>query len=406
MAKLATQFPGVRCRPHKTRKFSGKLDRYFFIRYRYGGQLKEEGIGWASEGWNAQKASIVLTELKKNHLTGEGPQTLSEKRAAESERREAEKAAEEKNKKDAITFSNYFTKRYFPEAETNKHWRSSDREESLVRLWVAPVIGKMPFKDIRPFHLEQIKKNMGDGGKAARSIQYALAVVRQVFNHAIKNDIFKGDNPARKVGKPKVDNRRIRFLTRKEADLLLQKLMARSPQLHDIALLSLHCGLRAGEIFELTWGCIEFQNGSIFLLDTKSGKNRTVYMTNQVKEILSTRTVGKPTDLVFQARKGKKIKEVSNAFDKVIEDLGFNMGIQDKRLTVCFHTLRHTYASWLVQAGVDLYRVKNLLGHSVISMTERYAHLAPESAQEAARVFNSIVKKKPTAESKRSKPVS
>ena len=46
MGKLSTQFPGVRYRPHKAKKFSGKPDRYFFIRYRYNGQLKEEGIGW------------------------------------------------------------------------------------------------------------------------------------------------------------------------------------------------------------------------------------------------------------------------------------------------------------------------------------------------------------------------
>ena len=209
--------PGIRFRVHRSRKSNGTLDRYFFIRYRLQGKLKEEGIGWSSEGWNAQRASLILSDLKKAHLTGEGPQTLAEKRDLENEKKEMAKAEQERMEKENLTFSHYFTERYFPEAKINKHWRSYSREESLFKIWIAPVIGKMPFKDIRPFHLERIKKNMFDAEKAPRSIQYALAVVRQIFNHAIRNDIFMGDNPARKVKKPKVDNRRIRFLTHEES---------------------------------------------------------------------------------------------------------------------------------------------------------------------------------------------
>ena len=80
--KIPTQFPGVRFRYHKTRKCNGSLDKYFFIRYHVDGKLKEEGIGWASEGWNAKKASLELASLRKAQLTGEGPQTLQEKRHA------------------------------------------------------------------------------------------------------------------------------------------------------------------------------------------------------------------------------------------------------------------------------------------------------------------------------------
>jgi integrase len=228
---------------------------------------------------------------------------------------------------------------------------------------------------------------MADAGKAPRSIQYALAVVRQVFNHAIKNEVYSGDNPARKVTKPKVDNRRIRFLTHREADLLLANLMARSQQLHDIALLSLHCGLRAGEIFDLTWGCVNFTNGSIILLNTKSGKNRTVYMTHEVRGMLSAKNPRKPTDLVFTGRTKDKIKEISNAFNRAIDELGLNIGIEDPRLKAYFHSLRHTYASWLVQRGVDLYTVKELMGHSTLAMTERYSHLRKENLTNAVKIF-------------------
>jgi len=390
--KFSTQFPGVRYRVHKSRKHNGgNLDRYFFIRYRVNGKLKEEGIGWATEGWNAKKASIVLSDLKKAHLTGEGPQTLAEKRAIENERRQFEKAEKERTKKETLTFKHYFKKIYYPEAKHNKNWRSYRREESLFRLWIEPVIGRMPFKDIRPFHMEKIKKDMFDAGKAPRSIQYALAVVRQVINHAIRNEIYSGDNAACKVSRPKVENKRLRFLTNEEADQLLENLIKRSQQLHDMALLSLHCGPRAGEIFDLTWGCIDLDRRTVIFLDTK-GKNRTVYMTEKVKQMIETKNPGKPTDLVFTNRKGAKIKEVSNAFGRAIKELGFNDGIEDPRLKTYFHTLRHTYASWMVQNGESLYTVKELMGHSTLAMTERYSHLAKDNLKNAVERFEASLK--------------
>ena len=222
--KIPTQFPGVRFGYHKTRKFNGSLDKYFFIRFRVDGKLKEEGIGWASEGWNAKKASIELSGLKKAHLTGEGPQTLQEKRQVAKEIKEAEAAELKRKAKENLSFEAYFSDKYFPTSQANKKTDSWRREKNLFELWIKPVIGKMPFKDIRPLHMERIKKNMTDAKKAPRSIQYALAVVRQVYNHAIKNEFYIGDCPACKVAKPKFDNKRTRFLTYEEAELLLKNL--------------------------------------------------------------------------------------------------------------------------------------------------------------------------------------
>jgi len=393
--KYPTKFPGVRYRLHPTRKHNNnKLDQYFTIRYRVNGKLKEEGIGWASHGWNATRASRILSELKESHRTGDGPQTLAEKREIQKDKRDRKEAEKVRIAKETFTFSEYFDKNYYPEAKINKGWRSYKREKSLFELWIKPVIGNMPFKNIRPFNLERIKKNMSDAGKAPRSIQYALAVVRQVFNHATKNETYSGENPARMVTKPKFDNRRMRFLTHREADDLLNNLKARSKQLHDLALLALHCGLRAGEIFDLTWGCVDLDTDRLLIIDTKSAKNRTVYMTNEVNDMFQGRKPGKPTELVFKDRKGNRIKEVSNSFRRAIDKLGLNKGITDPRLKVYFHSLRHTYASWLVQNGINLYTVKELLGHSTLAMTERYSHLAKDTLKNAVLILEKSIDKK------------
>lgn len=392
--KFSTQFPGVRYRVHKSRKYNGgNLDRYFFIRYRIDGKLKEEGIGWASEGWNAKKASIVLSDLKKAHLTGEGAQTLNEKRRLEQERRDAETAERKRKTKEELPFFIYFMERYLPEAKANKTYDSWRRENNLFEFWIKPVIGQMPFKLIRPFHMERIKRNMADAGKADRSIQYALAVVRQVFNHAIKNEMFIGDNPATKIGRPRVDNKRERFLTQNEADTLLDNLKIKSQQVHDIALISLHCGLRADEIFKLTWGDINFNHG-IITVKGKGGKTRPAFMTDKVKTLLISLPLGNPNDFIFKDRNNKKIIRISNVYYRTIKELHFNDGIEDRRHKVCFHTLRHTYASWMVQNGESLYTVKELMGHSTLAMTERYSHLAKDNLKNAVKRFENRLQAK------------
>ncbi|MFO7802050.1 MAG: tyrosine-type recombinase/integrase, partial [Desulfovermiculus sp.] len=95
------------------------------------------------------------------------------------------------------------------------------------------------------------------------------------------------------------------------------------------------------------------------------------------------------SDFVFESRNGGQMGEISSAYFRAAEKLGLNTDqsgntIQDKRKRVDFHCLRHTYASWLAIDGTPLYTIKNLLGHSSITMTERYAHLCPNHTREAA----------------------
>jgi site-specific recombinase XerD len=120
-------------------------------------------------------------------------------------------------------------------------------------------------------------------------------------------------------------------------------------------------------------------------------------MTHAVKERLKTKKTGEKEDLVFPGKGGVEISSISDTFERVIKDLGFNTGVTDRRQKVVFHTLRHTYASWLVESGVDLYTVKNLLGHSTLSMTERYSHLGNNTLQNAVKVFEGSLREKKEA---------
>lgn len=85
--------------------------------------------------------------------------------------------------------------------------------------------------------------------------------------------------------------------------------------------------------------------------------------------------------------------------DIVVGELGFNEGVEDTRQKVVFHTLRHTFASWLAQRGVPLYTIAKLTGHSELRMVERYAHLAPDGVKEAAMMLEGAIAAKGQAES-------
>ncbi len=385
--------PGIRYREHPTRRHGVKLDRYWTIFYKLDGKTKTEALGWSSQGFNEKKTVAILSELQENQRRGTGPRTLSEKRKLEYERREAERKEQERQEKEDITFGQFYEDTYKPILERDKKPGSIKAEKILFEKWIKPVIGKKSFKDILALDFERIKKNMQDSKKSPSSIKYAFAVSRQIWNMASRDRLIARESPTKNVKTPKIDNRRTRFLTHDEADLLLEDLSVRSQQLHDISLLSLHTGMRAGEIFSLTWNDVHTDRATIDILDAKGG-DRTAFMTNEVRAMFERLPHGRPREPVFKDRNGKQIKEVSNAFNRAVKDLGFNDGIVDRRQKLIFHSLRHSFASWLVSEGEDLYKVQKLLGHASLAMVQRYAHLAPDALKGSMTRFEQNLNRK------------
>ena len=342
------------------RRHRGKPDKCFYIVYRDSeGKLVWEKAGWTSEGYSVALASNLRAERVRTLRHGEDLP---------------------KRKRKTITFGEAW-KEYDKWQETNISRPRDNR--SRYACHIESQFATTPLDKISPFDLERLKSDLLKIGKAPATVKQVLALIRQVYNKSRAWGLYKGENPVSLVKLPKLNNRRKRFLTHAEAHALLIELGKTSPQVRDMALLSLHTGLRAGEIFNLRWSDIDFEHGLIFIADPKSGRSRNAFLTKTVKKMFESRT-GKPEELVFKdKRNGKRIKQISNSFSLAVDNLEWNKGITDARQRATFHTLRHTFASWLAIQGTPILHIKELMGHQSLAMTERYSHLIPDVKQVA-----------------------
>jgi integrase len=351
------------------------------------GKRKEEGLGWLSEGWTEKKAAARLFELKENNRTGIGCKTLAEKREQAQKQKEEEEAKTKEEESKAITFYQVY-EMYMPAQTTKKDAKTCRNEIGYYQNWFKETIGEKPIDTITADNLQAIIDKAISSGKKPATARLLKAFVRQVLNFAKDRELYAKDNVAEKINIPKFDNRRTRFLSIEEAQKLLNVLKERNIQVHDMAVFSMYSGARQGEVFSLCWENINFKTKFITLFDTKNNnKTRHVPLTEETEKLLKDLHKKDSRGLVFKTEARERFKNLPKVFLSAIDDLGLNNNVKDARQKVVFHTLRHTYASWLVMSGVDLYTVQKLMGHSTISMTERYSHLAPDHLKKAVKMF-------------------
>ena len=176
----------------------------------------------------------------------------------------------------------------------------------------------------------------------------------------------------------KENNQRVRYLTEEEEEKLLK--LAPEP-LKSIIIIALNTGMRQGEILNLKWRDIDLNEGIIIIQDSKSKEKRIIYMNQFTKEVFLNLLSNKSKEYVFE-KEGKKLDTfyISHLFAKLVKQAG----IKDFR----FHDLRHTFASRLVMAGVNLKTIQELLGHKDYKMSLRYSHLSPEIKKQAVKILD------------------
>jgi integrase len=232
------------------------------------------------------------------------------------------------------------------------------------------------------------------------------ALLSCIFSFAIRREYFAGENPCRKVKAFPEPRGRTRFLTPTEATGLVGKA---ADHLKPLIIAGLHTGGRLSELLGLRWEAVNLAERILYFdrETTKSGKGREIPISPDLDRILREQTKrrfkgGEARDYVFTFR-GRRIKGVRTAFNKARHDAGLGEDVG-------FHTLRHTFASWYVQNGGDLYRLQQFLGHSTIALTERYAHLGKDFLRAGVGFFGApqevgghlvddLVKSRPSSDS-------
>jgi integrase len=197
----------------------------------------------------------------------------------------------------------------------------------------------------------------------------------QLLHHLFKKALAWGkalENPVTHVRPLHVNNPRLCYLSREEIGRLLG---VADEYLRPMLITALHTGLRRGEMLALAWHEVDFRHGVVRVLHTKNGERREIPMTRTLRGTLEHLPRRVDSDLVFPGRAGQEMVNIRGRFYRALRDAGIE--------GVVWHDLRHTFASHLVMAGVNLTSVKELMGHKTVAITMRYAYLAPDFQREA-----------------------
>jgi integrase len=268
-----------------------------------------------------------------------------------------------------------FSEEYLDWVKANKKPLTYKTAQTVMKILHAS-FGVKRLNEISAWHMEQFKKARKDAGKALAAINRELIFLKALLNKAVAWDKFT-EYPGRQVKSFRVTNERTRFLSEEEESLLLPVCSSHLRRIVEAGFLT---GFRPQELTSLRPEDVDLERGLVTVAScySKNGESRTLPMEGRLQGVLqATLATRGNAPTVFTTHTGKPWGPT--AYGVCFLNANRRAGIAP-----CGpHTLRHTFASRLVMAGIDIRTVQELLGHKTIAMTLRYAHLSPDHKRKA-----------------------
>jgi integrase len=250
-----------------------------------------------------------------------------------------------------------------------------DRFEDLV--------GDVLLSKVTPRHADVYKTHRLKTIKPV-TVNIELRSLRAAFNTALRWKLLV-ENPFKGIRLVPIDEAFPVYFSKTDFQKLLD--IIKETWLRELVLFAAVTGMRQGEILNLCWEKVDMLRRLVLIegtrnFRTKLGRKRFIPLNDIAIEVLKLRQRNSPSLYVFSLN-GSQIKQdwVTHLFKKYVRKAGLNDRLH-------FHSLRHTFASWLVQKGATLYEVQKLLGHSDSKMTEVYSHLQPQQLNSAVNMIS------------------
>lgn len=368
-------------------------------------RVQPSGIKSFNVHWSRQRGAIAIAKFP--HRMPDWARTQARKIVSDAHDHGVPSAARAKAK--VLTFDDFLTDHYGPWAIAEQ--KAGKATLANLRAQFGPLFDDKPLTAVTAWNIEKFKaaRLKGDKDKDIKPVNPAtvnrdLDRIRAALNKAVEWRLLE-TNPINGVKRSKGgDSERVRYLTAEEETRLRKALLAREARrraqrasgnawaeargrdtrrtwgkdeftdhLPPLVLLALNTGLRRGELFGLTWDHVTLDRKQLTVTagTAKSGKVRHVPLNTEAVTVLTRwRKQGSGEGLVFPGGEGARLTHINRSWASLVRDA--------KLADFHFHDCRHHFASRLVMGGVDLYTVKELLGHADFDMTQRYAHLSPE----------------------------
>jgi integrase len=327
-------------------------DLTFYIRYQAAGKDIRERVGRKSLGFTREMAKDALKARLGEIAQG--------------------RFNIEKTRK-SVPFSTLIVE-YRKYGESNK--RAWKQEKHITEMF-ARRFGDKPLSQLTHLDVEQWKNERATQVQR-NTINRELTVIKHICKKAI-DWRMAGTNPATPVKRFFVNDQRTRFLSEEQVPQLLSECLKQPAHrwLCPLVTLAIHTGMRQGEILNLRWDNIDLNSGLITIKQGKTQRMKSISINRAAREALQWFAANRHGEYLLTSQLGKRIGKVT--IYEAFREATRGASISDFR----FNDLRHTFASHLAMSGTDLLTLKDLLGHTNIQMTTRYAHLYNEHKEKA-----------------------